>query len=381
MPSMATGRFYPLYPSLTFMLRNISSEILPDVPTLDDDQTILLTSPTINLIYRVFFPGLILIGTCGSIMSLKCLYAQRFRKNNSTYVFFFFIALVDLAILYTGALRLLILALTGFDVRSTSLFICRVHRFTTYFLLQLSSCLLALMTLDRARKTLSMLPPFKTTMTTFRKTQLIPAEHHTLFRTRAKQSKMLWVTCLVVLVLILLDSHFFYCTGYQRKKNDKLISCQSIGHNDHCRRYWLIYLWFDAFIYSYLPFFIITICNIRLIIYLKQQRTRRMALTSSTIALSHNYRITCSVVLMSILFLIFSVPVSFLEQFEYKLNQHKYYYHGLALAYLAMYFNHTISFFLFLFGTQFRQSVKELIWAQATEPPRTNTTLIALVPR
>ena len=46
-------------------------------------------------------------------MSLKCLYAQRFRKNNSTYIFFFFIALVDLAILYTGALRLLILALTG----------------------------------------------------------------------------------------------------------------------------------------------------------------------------------------------------------------------------------------------------------------------------
>lgn len=46
-------------------------------------------------------------------MSLKCLYAQRYRKNNSTYLFFFLIALVDLVILYTGALRLLVLAFTG----------------------------------------------------------------------------------------------------------------------------------------------------------------------------------------------------------------------------------------------------------------------------
>ncbi|UJR33465.1 hypothetical protein I4U23_020910 [Adineta vaga] len=382
MPSMATGRFFPLIPSISLLLNNnISTGILPEIPTLDDDQTIVLTSPTINLIYRVFFPCLIFIGTCGSIMSLKCLYAQRFRKNNSTYVFFFLISLVDLAILYTGALRLLILAMTGFDVRSTSLFLCRAHRFTTYFLLQLSSCLLALMTLDRARKTLSMLPPFKTTIVAFRTTQLIPTEHHTLFHSRIKQSKILWITCFVILCLILLDSHFFYCTGYQHRKNSKQINCQSIGDQGHCQRYWMVYLWFDAFLYSYLPFFIITVCNIRLIIYLKQQRTRRIALTSSTIALSHNYRITCSVILMSILFLIFSVPVAFLEQFEFRLHHYKYYYHCLALAYLAMYFNHTISFFLFLCGTQFRQSVKELIWAQATEQPRTNTTLFALVPK
>jgi hypothetical protein len=83
---------------------------------------------------------------------------------------------------------------------------------------------------------------------------------------------------------------------------------------------------------------------------------------------------------MSALFLLLSVPVAFLEQFEYKLNRYKYFYHFLAIAYLAMYFNHTISFFLFLFGTQFRQSVKELIWAQTNEPPR-NTTLFALIPK
>jgi hypothetical protein len=84
---------------------------------------------------------------------------------------------------------------------------------------------------------------------------------------------------------------------------------------------------------------------------------------------------------MSALFLILSVPVAFLEQFEYKFNRYKYFHHFLAIAYLGMYFNHTISFFLFLFGTQFRQSVKELIWAQTIEQPRTNTTLVALIPK
>lgn len=268
---------------------------------------------------------------------------------------------------------------SDFDVRSTSLFICRLHRFTTYFLLQMSSSLLALMTLDRARKTLSMLPPIEKSLVIWRTTQILITSRRTTFGTRAKQSKILWITCLVIIGIFIIDTHFFYCTGYQHHQNDNQLICQSVGHSIHCRRYWLIYLWIDAFIYSYLPFFIITICNIRLIIYLKQQRQRRLALTSSTVHLSHNHRITCSVILMSILFLFLSVPVAFLEQFEYKLNHYQYFYHVLAVAYLAMYFNHTISFFLFLFGTQFRQSVKELIWTQANAPARTNTTLVALV--
>ena len=152
-----------------------------------------------------------------------------------------------------------------------------VHRFTTYFLLQFSSSLLTLMTLDRARKTLSMLPPLKKTIITLRSTHILTNDHHTIFGIRAKQSKTLWITCLVILCLLILGSHFFYCTGYEHERKKDQIICQSIGHNSHCRRYWFIYLWIDAFVYSYLPFIIITICNVRLIIYLKQQRRRRLA--------------------------------------------------------------------------------------------------------
>jgi hypothetical protein len=112
MPSLATGRFFSYVKPLP-ILTNISNEILFEIPILDDNQTIITSSPSINLTFKILFPFLMFIGTCGSIMSLKCLYAERFRKNNSTYIFFFFIALVDLAILYTGALRLLVLAVTG----------------------------------------------------------------------------------------------------------------------------------------------------------------------------------------------------------------------------------------------------------------------------
>lgn len=112
MPSMVTGRFFS-GASSDPPFTNISDEILFENPTLDDDQSIINTSATVNLIYRIVCPCLLLIGTCGSIMSLKCLYAQRFRKNSSTYIFFFFIALTDLAILYTGALRLLVFTYTG----------------------------------------------------------------------------------------------------------------------------------------------------------------------------------------------------------------------------------------------------------------------------
>lgn len=112
MPSLAIGRFFPRPASSSF-LTNISDEIFPVMPMLEEEQFIITSSPTINLIYKIFLPCFIFIGTCGSIMSLKCLYAQRYRNNNSTYIFFFFIALVDLAILHTGALRLFVLALTG----------------------------------------------------------------------------------------------------------------------------------------------------------------------------------------------------------------------------------------------------------------------------
>lgn len=237
------------------------------------------------------------------------------------------------------------------------------------------------MTLDRARKTLSMLPPIRKTIVNLQRTQLVAATANPPFKTRAKQSKILWITCLVTLCLLGLDSHFFYCTGYESQLKKGEIVCQSVAHNPHCRRYWLIYLWIDAFIYSYIPFVIITVCNLRLIFYIHTQNRKRIALTSSTLNLPHNHRITFSVVLMSFLFLIFAAPAAFLEQFEFKLRHYKYYYHCLSLTYLGMYLNHTISFFLFLFGTQFRESVKELIWAQAAERPRTNTTLIALVQR
>ena len=112
MPSMANGRFFA-GSSTSRPFTNISDEVLFEIPTVDDDQSIINTSATVNLIYRIVCPCLLLIGTCGSIMSLKCLYAQRFRKNSSTYIFFFFIALTDLAILYTGALRLLVFTYTG----------------------------------------------------------------------------------------------------------------------------------------------------------------------------------------------------------------------------------------------------------------------------
>jgi hypothetical protein len=117
---MATGRFFPP-PSSVSLLTNISNEILLEIPIFDDGEIIILSSATINLTYRILLPLLIFIGTCGSIISLKCLYVQRFRKNNSTYIFFFFIALVDLAILYTGALRLLVLAITGQIIKNKRL--------------------------------------------------------------------------------------------------------------------------------------------------------------------------------------------------------------------------------------------------------------------
>ena len=113
MPSIAVDRFLPASSLLLPKLINISEELFNEIPILDDSRPIINSSPTVNLIYRIFCPFLLFVGTCGSIMSLKCLYAQRFRKNNSTYIFFFFIALTDLAILYTGALRLLVMAYTG----------------------------------------------------------------------------------------------------------------------------------------------------------------------------------------------------------------------------------------------------------------------------
>ncbi|CAF1186545.1 unnamed protein product, partial [Didymodactylos carnosus] len=109
-------------------------------------------------------------------------------------------------------------------------------------------------------------------------------------------------------------------------------------------------------LYSYLPFLCISICNLKLIWNLKQSTVK-----STVSNHKRSIRVTSSVIIISVSFLVLVIPVAVLEQFEFYFSKFKYYESLLSISYLLMYFNHSISFFLFLLGTQFRQSVKKII--------------------
>ena len=82
--------------------------------------------------------------------------------RKTSYSFYLFaLAITDLCVILTGNSRLALIYFGSssssnysnekhlFDIREQSLFACRLHIFTTYYFLQLSSIILCLLNLDR----------------------------------------------------------------------------------------------------------------------------------------------------------------------------------------------------------------------------------------
>mgnify|MGYP003385304060 CR=1 FL=1 len=97
------------------------------------------------------WPSLVLfiLGLFGNLLSVW-VFIQRQMRKHSTFVYLAFLCFVDLYVLLFGLGDLILISYTGIILRNKSLIVCRLHTFLTYTFTQLSSFILASVSIDRA---------------------------------------------------------------------------------------------------------------------------------------------------------------------------------------------------------------------------------------
>ncbi|CAF1249782.1 unnamed protein product, partial [Didymodactylos carnosus] len=77
-------------------------------------------------------------------------FTQKQLRTYSTFRYLAYLAIIDLCVLYCGLGHIILRDYFKFDIRTSHLVMCKLHTFLTYITTQLSSWILALVSIDRA---------------------------------------------------------------------------------------------------------------------------------------------------------------------------------------------------------------------------------------
>ena len=97
-------------------------------------------------IFLSMCPMLLLFGTFTNILSLLVLSRKRMRKH-STYVYLAILSVIDLLALWLGITRDFLAH--GFNIHIRAWWLCKLHSFFFYYLLDMSSWILVAVSVDR----------------------------------------------------------------------------------------------------------------------------------------------------------------------------------------------------------------------------------------
>jgi hypothetical protein len=283
-----------------------------------------------------------------------------------------------LFVILIGNTRYAIISYFGIDIRETSLVLCKIHKFLTYFSLQLSSCLLSMLSIDRFFGVVLALKAF-----TFNKKSLA---HR--------------VSIILIIVLIFVNIHILVWYGYKIETNEStLIVCEISSNKLIYLKFWEIFFYLDSSIYCVFPFIIMTTCNAFIITRTIKSRVQSKAIlrTSAKIITSsrrtanakmnglnnntnnirsfpksissssisaNEQRILILLLVMSLGFFIFTTPISvveFLNNFNEKFQKIPNRKLLNAISEMFMYSNHVVNFFFYFFiGPNFRKEIAKL---------------------
>ncbi|XP_062571338.1 cysteinyl leukotriene receptor 1-like [Saccostrea cucullata] len=291
-----------------------------------------------------FSPVLLVVGAFGNTASIFILTRRSFRK--STCMFYLtMLSVADLMVLYTALLRFWIRSAFSVDIRTLSLWSCKIHAFLVYFAMDFSSWVLMTVTLDRF---VLVCFPFKA---------------H-LFSTMKKAP---YVLLIVVLFLIFVNSHFFATVTI------KDTSCTY--ENEITMKVWP---WVDLIVCNLIPFLVMLVCSIMISRKVLQTKKRVAAQNSlsvpeeSVIPSNDGRQIlkTSSITIM-LLTIIFSFFLLTLPLVVFKISL-PYWILVVTNSELQMlelvrtifsmlsYTNHVIHFFCCLSGRRFRREVRRV---------------------
>lgn len=190
-------------------------------------------------------PLLILIGTFGNILSFFTLRSCTFRKCSIAFTLSA-LAVVDTSVLYTTLLRQWILYLTEYDVRVLLWsFGCKLHLFLTYYLCQLSSWTLVVVTAERA---ICVSMPF-------------------MAKTTCTKSRIVGSWFLVATILAVINSHLLWISEYvqveiPQPNNRTILRSTCFIGLQYRTFFYRMWYWFDFTLLSIIPFIFIIVGNV-----------------------------------------------------------------------------------------------------------------------
>ena len=330
--------------------------------------------PITLLIYRIFTVTFLILGTVTNAIS-AIIYSKKKMRKTSYSFYLFSLAICDLCVTITGNSRLAVIVFTtsnsptvenetlfdGFDLRESSIVACRMHKFFTYFFLELSSIILCFLNIDRFFGCVLVLKASKFCKASVAKRLVLSA----------------------ICLLFIFNSHFLILNGnfdYIDISNDTFNSSTSFKcvideRNVYYQQFWTVFFYLDSAIYGVIPFMIMITCNFMIIGKIVKSRirskkvivTRSRKSSSSKIIKNANSmlatekRLSLILIGISLSFLLFTTPVFIIETFSNFQSDSFVWEIFTAVSYLLMYLNHVINFFFYcLLGPKFRREVRNL---------------------
>lgn len=228
-----------------------------------------------SYIYKTFTICFLITGTLTNALS-ALVYSKKHMRKTSYSVYLFSLAIVDFLVTLNGNLRLLFMCydmtwlkealsyestrllepdyvrmiFAGVDVRLTSLFACRMHRFLTYLLMEFSSVILSALSIDRFFGCVLVLKSSRF----------------------CKPSVAIRVVGITVVVLVIINLHFLVFMGYEVERTEpstnrtiRVVRCEPNENMTVYFGFWQVYFYLDSAFYCFLPFLIMVFCNISII--------------------------------------------------------------------------------------------------------------------
>ena len=246
----------------------------------------------LNLV-RIFYPCLMIFGTIGNILCLKILFRKRFRRQ-STCQYLCILAVIDILFIYMRSGRYVYRYIYKVDLRNTSLWICRSYIFFSSTLSHLASWILVIVSLDRY---LIM-------------KHLVPQRH--------AGGRVVKSTCILILIVSLFNSHYFYILGTQMKFRISLTQNEKNSSNESLytirfvciapaqfKKFFRYYLpIFDLLFVAIIPFILMIMMNIGII----RTAVRSNMLCVTSHKQKRNNRLTIMLLSVTLAFMLLTCP-------------------------------------------------------------------------
>ncbi|CAF1202061.1 unnamed protein product [Rotaria sordida] len=242
---------------------------------------------------RIFYPCLMIFGTIGNILCLKILLRKRFRRQ-STCQYLCIVAVIDILFIYMRSTRYLYRYIFHGDLRNTSLWICRSYIFFSSTLSHLASWILVIVNFDRY----------------FIMKNFFPYRH--------AGWRVIKSTCVLIFIICLVNTHYFYILGVNKDLNISSIHKYKNSSNEtyilttrfvcmarpEFQKFFSLYLpIFDLLSVAIIPLLLMIFTNIGII-----RITQRTSLFLTSRKQKRNNRLTIMLLSVTLAFMLLTCP-------------------------------------------------------------------------